>query len=181
MPLWGTNTSDESRPKWLRPEDLPGNDYNTCFADERGWVIVHPNGMEEVIACVGGLSTSLGNATIVNVYFGKRTYGTSAAGTVIVNYNEAVTVTSGATLSVTASGVGGVSTITATAGAQTDVNKVVFDFTTTVSGSTLSLAGQTISGTIVDYGTSTASDKTFINTEIAGAGGRGSTLTATVS
>ena len=51
MPLWGNSTSDESRPKWLRAGDKPANDLNECFADERGWVIRHADGNEEVL-CV---------------------------------------------------------------------------------------------------------------------------------
>lgn len=181
MPLWGTNTSDESRPKWLRQEDLPANNLNTAFADQRGWVIKHANGYEEVIACVSNLSTALGAANIVSAYLGATSYGTSAAGRVVVAYNEKVTVTSGATLAVTASGAGGVTSITATAAGQTGVQQVVFNFTTPASGATLSLGAQSITGTIVDAGTAVASDLSIASGDIIGAGGKGTVKTSTVA
>lgn len=181
MPLWGTNPTDESRPKWLREEDLPANNLNTAFADERGWVIRHANGFEEVIACVSNLSTTLSGANIVGAYFGAKTYSTSSAGTVVVVFNEKVTVTSGATLDVTASGTWGTETVTATAAGQTGVQQAVFGFTTPVSGSTLTLAAQTINGTVVDAGTVLASDLEIESTDIQGASGKGTVKTATVA
>ena len=108
MPLWGNSTSDESRPKWLRAGDKPANDLNECFADERGWVIRHADGNEEVLCAIGGLAgagsttAGLGNATIVRVYFGATGYSTSSTGTVYVQYNEKVDVKNlAATLNVT--------------------------------------------------------------------------------
>ena len=178
MALWGNSTSDESRPKWLRANDNPGNDLNNCFADERGWVIRHPNGYEEVLVTVSGLSTKLGNATIEGVYFKATSYAKNATGTVVVNYNEKVTVSNGATLTVTGS-VSGVTT--ATAATQTGVQKAEFTFTVPNTTQTLSIAGQTISGTIVDVGTATASDKVFVTGEVKGAGGVGAVKTISVA
>lgn len=181
MPLWGTSPADESRPKWLREEDLPANNLNTAFADARGWVIKHANGFEEVIACVSNLSTTLSGANIVGAYFGAKTYSTSSAGTVVVVFNEKVTVTSGATLTVSASGVWGTSTVTATAAGQTGVQQAVFAFTTPVSGSTLTLGAQSISGTVVDVGTALGSDLSIASGDIQGASGKGTVKTATVA
>lgn len=184
MPLWGKSTSDESRPKWLRPEDQPANNLNTCFADARGWVIKHANGFEEVIATIGGLGGAgstdlLGNATIAGVYFAEKTYARNATGTVTVNYNELVTVTSGATLAVTGSVTGA---ITATAAGQTGVQQVAFTFTVPNVAETLSIAAQTISGTIVDRGTATASDKVFVAGDVINtAGGTGTVKTIAVA
>lgn len=178
MALWGNSTSDESRPKWLRENDNPGNDLNNCFADERGWVLRHPNGYEEVLVTVSGLSTKLGNATIAGVYFKATSYAKNATGTVVVNYNEKVTVSNGATLTVTGS-VSGVTT--ATAATQTGVQKAEFTFTVPNTTQTLSIAGQTISGTIVDVGTATASDKVFVTGEVKGAGGVGVVKTISVA
>ena len=183
MPLWGKSTADESRPKWLRENDNPANDLNTCFADERGWVIKHANGLEEVLVAVGGLGGAgatdlLGNATIAGVYFAASTYAKLATGTVIVNYNEKVTVTDGATLAVTGS-VGGA--ITATAAAQTGVQQVAFTFTVPNTTQTLSIAAQTITGTIVDIGTTTASDKAFVAGDVQGAGGTGTVKTIAIT
>jgi len=183
MPLWGNSTSDESRPKWLRENDEPANNLNTCFADERGWVIKHANGFEEVIVTIGGLggagaSDKLGNATIVGVYFKASTYDQGDTGTVVVNYNEEVTVTSGATLVVTGSVTG---SVTATAATQTGVQQAEFTFTVPSATETLSIGAQTISGTIVDLGTSDASDKVFVAGDVKGAGGRGTTKTIAVA
>ncbi len=184
MPLWGKSTSDESRPKWLRENDNPANNLNNCFADARGWVLRHANGFEEVIACVPGLGGAgatdlLGNATIAGVYFKAATYARGNTGTVVVNYNEKVTVTSGATLVVTGSVSGA---ITATAAGQTGIQQAEFNFVVpSGAAQTLSIAAQTITGTIVDLGTATASDKVFVANDVQGAGGRGTTKTIAVA
>lgn len=178
MALWGNSTTDESRPKWLRANDNPGNDLNKCFADDRGWVLRHPNGYEEVLVTISGLKTKLGNATIAGVYFKAASYAKGATGTVVVNYNEKVTVSVGATLAVTGSSTGA---ITATAAAQTGVQQAEFTFTVPNTTQTLSIAGQTITGTIVDVGTATASDKVFASGEVRGVTGVGLVKTISVA
>jgi hypothetical protein len=166
MPLWGNSTSDESRPKWLRAGDKPANDLNECFADERGWVIRHADGNEEVLCAIGGLAgagsttAGLGNATIVRAYFGATGYSTSSTGTVYVQYNEKVDVKNLATTA----------------------NKTVgFAFTTPAAAQTLVIPGQTIAGIITDTSTSVDSDKIFVSTEVTGAGGSGIVTTSAVS
>ena len=185
MPLWGNSTSDESRPKWLREGDKPANDLNECFADERGWVIKHADGNEEVIVAIGGLSgyattnTGLGNATIVRAYFGATGYSTSSTGTVYVQWNEEVDVQNlAATLNVTGSVSG---TLVAYATTTTANKRVGFAFTTGSTAETLTLPGQTIVGVITDTSTSVASDKIFVSTEVTGAGGSGIVTTSAVS
>lgn len=184
MALWGNSTADESRPKWLRANDEPGNDLNNCFADERGWVLRHPNGFEEVLVTISGLSgagsttAGLGNATIVGVYFEAKSYAKLATGTVIVNYNEKVTVSSGATIGVAGTTTG---TIVATATTQTSVQQVEFTFTVPNTTQVLSIPAGSITGTIVDAGTSVVSDKEFVTGDIKGAGGSGSTKTISVA
>jgi hypothetical protein len=185
MPLWGNSTSDEKRPTWLRPDDGPANNLNECFADERGWVIKHADGNEEVIVAIGGLSgygttdQGLGAATIVRVFFGASGFGTDSTGTVFVQYNEKVDVKNlAARLNVTASIDG---TIVAYATATTASKRVGFAFTTPADEQTLIIPGQTIVGIITDTSTSVASDKIFISTEVTGAGGSGITTTAGVS
>jgi hypothetical protein len=183
MPLWGKSTGDESRPKWLRPEDRPANNLNTCFADQRGWVIRHANGFEEVVATASNLGGAgatdlLGNATIAGVYFKAASYAQLANGIVVVNYNEKVTVTSGATLNITGSVSGA---ITATAAGQTGVQQAEFNFVVPSGTQTLSIAAQTISGTVVDLGTSDASDKVFVAGDVQGAGGKGTVKTIAVA
>jgi hypothetical protein len=182
MALWGNSTSDESRPKWLRENDNPGNDLNKCFADERGWVLKHPNGYEEVLVTISGLSTKLGNATIQGVYFKAKTYTAGATGTVVVNYNEKVNVTAPVTLAVGIAGT--TTTVTATAAAQTGVQQVEFTFTVPTGPKTLSISGQSIPGassTIVDTINGTASDRAFATGDVKGAGGVGAVTTISVA
>jgi len=91
MSSWGANTSDESKPKWLTAEDK-----EKTFADNRGWVYTHANGLEEVIVAIGELAGAdkLAAATISSVKF--VTDALTADDTTItvdVTWNEAVTVT----------------------------------------------------------------------------------------
>jgi hypothetical protein len=185
MPLWGNSTADESRPKWLRADDKPANNLNECFADERGWVIRHADGNEEVLCAIGGLAgagttnVGLGNATIVRVFFGATGYSTSSTGTVNVQYNEKVDVKNlAATLNVTASIAG---TLVAYATTTTANKTVGFAFTTPAAAQTLVVPGQTIAGIITDTSTAVDSDKIFISTEVTGAGGSGITTTVGVT
>ena len=59
MALWGTSTADESKPKWLTADQK-----ENVYATDRGWVQLNGKGLEEVICAIGGLSTSVGAATI---------------------------------------------------------------------------------------------------------------------
>lgn len=181
MPLWGNSTTDEKRPTWLRAGDKPANDLNECFADERGWVIKHANGNEEVIVAIGGLAgagsttAGLGNATILRVFFGATGYSTSSTGTVKVQYNEEVDVQNlAARLNVTGSSSG---TLVAYATTTSANNVVGFAFTVPATAQTFTIPGQTIVGVITDTSTSVASDKIFVSTEVSGAGGSGITTT----
>ena len=171
MALWGITDSDESRPKYLKQADK-----NNCVAKEEGWVLkktVGSRNLEEVLVAVGSgtnLATALGNADILGVYFKDASYDQGDTGTVVVNYNENVDVTNGATLVVTGSVSG---SVTATAAAQTGVNSAEFTFTVPSQTEDLSIGAQTISGTIEDAGTSTASDKVFVTGDRLGATGTG--------
>ena len=110
--------------------------------------------------------------------------GANGATAYIVDVNASastirvIDVTNGATLTVTASGT---SNPTATAAAQTGTNRVEFTFTVPNAATTLSIGAQTISGTIKDAGTNTASDKAFVAGDVIGAGGSGSTKTVAVA
>ena len=104
------------------------------------------------------------------MYFKEASYDQGDTGTVVVVWNERVDVTSGATLAVTGSVSG---SVTATSGAVTDSNKAEFTFTVPSQTEDLSIGAQTISGTIVDDGTSTASDKAFVTGDRIGATGTG--------
>lgn len=185
MPLWGNSTADESRPKWLRADDKPANNLNECFADERGWVIRHADGNEEVLCAIGGLAgggttdTGLGNATIIRVFFGSTGFTTASTATVNVQYNEKVDVQNlAATLNVTGSVDG---TLVAYATTTTAATTVGFAFTAPGVEQTLTIPGQTIVGIITDTSTTVVSDKIFISTEVTGAGGSGITTTVGVT
>ena len=123
------------------------------------------------------LGTTLGTATISAVHFDATTYAQGDTGKVVVVYNENVNVTNGATLTV---GATGGSDATATAPAQTGVNKVEFTFTVPSRTHTLSIGAQTISGTIVDA-TGGADDKGIVAGDVIDAGGAGDGGTETIS
>ena len=188
MPLWGNSTSDESRPKWLIAGDYPANNLNECFADERGWVLRHQDGTEEVLVAIGGLAGAgttnlgLGNATIVKVHFTSATIGTSAYGTFVeVQYNEKVDVQNlGATLVVDGS-VSGAGAFVGYAITTSGSNKVGFAFTAGATAETLTIPGQTIVGLITDTSTAVASDLVFTAAEVAGANVNGTGITTTAS
>ena len=171
MPLWGITTSDESKPKYLTTEEK-----TRTYADATGWKIdktVGSRTQTELLVAVSGsnnLATALAAANITAVYFKEASYDQGDTGTVVVAWNERVDVTSGATLAVTGSVSG---SVTATSGAVTDSNKAEFTFTVPSQTEDLSIGAQTISGTIVDDGTSTVSDKAFVTGDRIGATGTG--------
>lgn len=168
MPLWGANTSDESKPKNLTAEEK-----SRVFADTRGWVITRPDGNEEVLVAIANLSAAgkLAAATIQQVYFRAISYSTGATGIVRVVWNEKITPTTTGTLTVTSTAADGtsVSTITATrSGNATARNYVDFTFTApSVTGSTLSIGAQTITMGINDAGTTVTSDLTIATGDVA--------------
>ena len=183
MALWGNSSSDESKPKWTSDGNKNADKQNV-FATAQGWVLRHYKNAaktehyDEILCAMKGLPTELAEATITSVHFEEASYARAATGTVIVVYNELVDVTNGATLTVTASGQ---SNPTATAAAQTGTNRVEFTFTVPNAATNLSIAAQTISGTIKDAGTNTASDKVFVAGDVIGAGGSGTTKTIAVA
>ena len=103
MPLWGnTASSATNKPKWL-PED-EDSDYNkaTVYADTTGWVVApgskstgndNVNAQPEVLACIGGLSTTLAAPTVTKI---RIVQSSIAAGsrtiTAEVTWDEKVTV-----------------------------------------------------------------------------------------
>jgi len=183
MALWGNSSSDESKPKWTSDGNKTADKQNV-FATAQGWVYRHYKNAakteywDEILCAMKGLPTALANATITAVHFEESTYEQGDTASVIVVYNELVDVTNGATLTVTSSAG---ANPTATAAAQTDTNRVEFTFTVPSATTTLSIGAQTISGTIVDDGTSTASDKAFAAGDVIGAGGSGTTKTIAVA
>src|SRR5210317_1546413 len=183
MALWGTTTSDESKPKWLSDADKA-----KTFADSRGWVFTQPGGMEEVLCAIGGLATSLAAGTISSIEFVTTSFSEAAGGNIDirVNYNEKVTVdTSGGTPTLTVTndqtGSGTDATFTAAYQSGSGTNRLVFRATFAAADGgvaeddVLSIASQNIvlnSGTIIDTGTNPA-----VNSSLAVPAGSG-TLTA---
>ena len=190
MALYGVTDADEAKPKWA----VRGGavDPSNIFATADGWVLRHYKNAaktafwDEILVSVDGIvgaggrgTDTLGNADITAVFFEETTYAAGATGTVVVIYNELVDVTNGATLVVT--NTTDSASITATAAAQTDTNRVEFTFTCAAANKVHTIGAQTISGTIVDANTSTASDKVFVLGDTIGAGGSGSTKTITTT
>ena len=107
MPLWLKSTSAESRPKWLAGDD---SDYakEFAFATTRGWEMKagtksqgndNTSADSEILACLGGLSTTLGAANVLSVDFTATTtlaHDGSGVFDLVYTFDEACTVTSAA-------------------------------------------------------------------------------------
>ena len=161
MALWGIVDGSEAKPKYLKQEDK-----NNTVAKPHGWELQIPVGSRtrtETLVAVGSktnLSTALAEATISAVHFDATTYAQGDTGKVVVVYNEQVDVTNGATLTVTATGG---ANPTATAAAHDGKNKIEFSFTVPSRTCTLSIAAQSISGTIADDVGGAAADLSLIH------------------
>jgi hypothetical protein len=187
MALWGATDADESKPKWMTTADK-----KEVLATTAGWVVEAGSAMTgndntastpEVLVATGGLTTSLGAATITSMDWITTTADKSAGFTLSarVRYNEAVTVaTSNPTIAVTngnqGTGTGrGPHTLVYASG--TGTNELVFSLAiaaanaATAADDVLSIAAQNVllagSSTIRDAGTST-------NAEVAISSGQGS-------
>lgn len=99
---WGADTTDERKPTWPWVAEYIG--YANCFASGGGWTVRWPWG-DEVIVALSNLTTKLGTANEA----GLAVYALPAAGylvnsaaqslQVLVEFNEAVTVSGVPTLS----------------------------------------------------------------------------------
>jgi len=99
MSLWGNSDANEAKPKWLTAADKA-----LTYATARGWVYKKSdNHQEEVIAAIGALATSIGQADITSIDWVTTAFDKSDGGTLsaTVLFNEKVTVTGSPTLSVT--------------------------------------------------------------------------------
>lgn len=137
-----------------------------AVATPQGWS--DPVTGENLVA-IRNLSTVAGNANITEIFFTDEEFVVDTVGAIQlkVRFNEKVNVSAGATIVITSDGTP--TTITATASAQTNVNEVLFVATSPDDeGAELSIAPQTISGTIVDNLGNAASNK-VINSTIANA------------
>lgn len=190
MSLWGSSSSDESKPK-----NLTTADKAEVYANESGWVVragskLTGNGntsaTPEVLVTIGGLGTALAAASISSTQFDISEFDVSAGGTLsaTVNYNEQVTVVGSPTIVVTNSQAGGGSaaTLTLTKSAAT-ANSITFTLVVGAAGSTISaddvlsigaqnvaLAGGTIKDTVANSNAAVAIS--------AGAGSIAGTITA---
>jgi|TARA_B110000908_G_C10211253_1_gene430365 hypothetical protein len=192
MSLWGSSSSDESKPK-----NLTTADKAEVYANESGWVVragskLTGNGntsaTPEVLVTIGGLGTALAAASISSTQFDISEFDVSAGGTLsaTVNYNEQVTVVGSPTIVVTNSQAGGGSaaTLTLTKSAAT-ANAITFTLVVGAAGSTisaddvLSIGAQNVAlagGTIKD--TAAATDTNALVAISAGAGSIAGTITA---
>jgi hypothetical protein len=145
MALWSLNLP----PRWRKK-----NGKKQPVLTNKGW---EDPDTGEVLVAMSGRTIDAGGADVVAVAFGATSYDQGDPISVIVSFNEQVDVTVGASIEVSSSGVGGNFTLTAAAG-QTGVTEVVFskqgdnvtDFTVPLETANLSIAAQTITGTIVD-------------------------------
>lgn len=171
MGLWGATDADEAAPKWLTTAEK-----KLVSATTRGWELEAASGLtgndnasadREVLVAIGGLATSIGQATIASVDWNTTTADKSDGFTlsVTVRYNEAVTVvTSGGTptIAVTNSNAGsgsgrGPHTLSYASGSTT--NELIFTLAigaanaATNADDVLSVAAQDValnSGTLTD-------------------------------
>jgi len=142
---------------------------------EKGW---EDPDTGEVLVAIGDLVNKGGAAAIASVAFGSESYEQGDPLSVIVRFTEAVDVTGGATLEVSSTGAGG--NITLHAAAQSDTNVVVFDKqvdestaeTVPLETADLSIAAQTILGTLVDTVGGDAASLAISGTQASEAGTR---------
>ena len=190
MALWGATDADESKPKWMTTAEK-----KEVLATTAGWVVEAGSAMTgndntsaqpEVLVATGGLTTSLGAATIDSVEWITTAADKSAGFTlsIRVRYNEAVDVAvSNPTIAVTngnqGSGSGrGPHTLTYASG--TGTNELVFSLViaaanaATNADDVLSIAAQSItlasSSTIKDAGTSTNSERAISSAQATACG-----------
>ena len=190
MALWGATDADESKPKWMTTAEK-----KEVLATTAGWVVEAGSAMtgndntsaqEEVLVATGGLTTSLGAATIDSVEWIITAADKSAGFTlsIRVRYNEAVDVAvSNPTIAVTngnqGSGSGrGPHTLTYASG--TGTHELVFSLViaaanaATNADDVLSIAAQSItlasSSTIKDAGTSTNSERAISSAQATACG-----------
>ena len=107
MALWGKSTSAESRPKWLGGDGAQGASgaKEDAHATTAGWALRagtissgndNTSAQVEVLACVGGLATTLGAANALSVDFTAGEYARTETFDFVVTFDEAITVVSAA-------------------------------------------------------------------------------------
>jgi hypothetical protein len=152
MSLWTLNQP----PRFKNPKG------KELVGTKRGWEDPETG---EVLVAISQLTTKAGAADVLALSFSDVTLAQGDAVSVVVRFNERVTVTAGAALELSWDGVSGNFFVHALS--QTNVHEVLFnkqadllaDVVVPSEAGTLSVAAQTISGTIVDAGTLVASNK----------------------
>lgn len=151
MAQWSKDTPPNWRKKIGKKE---------AVATKRGW---EDPDTGEVLVAISNLTTKAGAADILEVRFVSATYDQSDPISVIVRFNESVDVTAGLVLTISSTGLGGNFDIHADAQSG---HEILFDLeadlltpaTVPAETADLSIAAQTLSGTVVDTGTATASN-----------------------
>ena len=193
MSLWGATDSDESKPKHLTTAEK-----KTVFATTAGWVKESWNADmgndntsadPEVLVAIGGLTVSLGAATITSLDMVTTAWDASDGGTfqIRVRWNEAVDVVeagSGLKIELTRTPDGGsAASHTLRYASGTGTNELIFsaaiaggvaaaDTVFSLNAQSLVKAGAT---TLFDAGTSTVSEIVVTSAQGTAAG----TITAT--
>jgi len=135
MSLWTKDTP----PTFQNPKSGP------AVATAAGWV--DPN-TGEVLVAISNLTTKAGAADVLTTRFENGSYIQGQALKVFVHYNEKVDVVVGATIEASWSGPFG--NVTLTAPAQIGTYDVRFDGVVPSEAGTLSVAAQTLLGTVTD-------------------------------
>lgn len=146
-----------------------------CVRTERGW---EDPDTGEVLVAISNLATKGGASLISSVSFGAAEYAQGEPISVIVHFVEKVDVTAGASIEVSFDGTGG--NFTLQAAAQDGVFDVVFDkqvdnetpATVPAEAGTLSIAAQSLIGTIVDDLGAAAAELAISASQAAAAGTR---------
>ena len=196
MALWGVTDADEAKPKWAVRGS--GVDPSNIFATADGWVLRHYKNAaktaywDEILVAVDGLvdaggrgTATLGEADITAVFFEETGYAGGATGSVVVIYNEKVSVvTTGGTPTLQVRNTTDSANIAATYASGSGSNRLEFTFTAAATGKAHAIQAQTIalnSGTMKDTVGAVNSDLVFVAGDVIGAGGSGSTKTFTAS
>ena len=107
MALWGKSTAAESRPKWLGGDGSQGASgaKEDAFANTAGWALRagtaasgndNTSAQVELLACVSGLSTTLGVANVLSVDYTAGEYARTETFDMVITFDEAITVVSAA-------------------------------------------------------------------------------------
>jgi len=180
MPLWGANTDVEHKPR-----NLKAAERRTCAATEKGWTGPaagndNTSADREVLVAIRDLKNKIGRASISEIYFSKAVYDGAETITVNVVFNELVDVTNGSTIAITSDG--STNPITATATTHSEKNVIAYTVAAPAeTGAALTIATQSIAGTLVDTGTSDATSKLINATVVAATTGATITVGASSS